>query len=340
MFSDTALSWIAGGAVVLGALGAIQPALAQEDFYAGKTIELIIGFAPGGGNDLLSRVVASHLGDHIPGNPAIIPVNLPGAGGLTAANQLYNSSPQDGTVIGIVSQAVPLQSKMIDNVEFEMSGFSFIGRVQPSASVTMVWHTSDVMDIEQAMEEEVILSATNIGSSVSLYPRAMNEFLGTKFNLIMGYEGSAAAMLAMERGEVEGHSTTFEALMAANPRWFEEGQVRILVQHGLDRDPALPDIPTSVELASEENRAVMELIMSSNDIGKYYFTTPGVPEDRLEILRRAFDAMVEDPGFLRDAEAIGATVNPMSGEDLQAMIARFDDIDPALLEQASALYEE
>ncbi|RDE09038.1 Bug family tripartite tricarboxylate transporter substrate binding protein [Pelagibacterium lacus] len=340
MFSDTALSWIAGGAVVLGALGATQPAFAQEDFYAGKTIELIIGFAPGGGNDLLSRVVASHLGDHIPGNPAIIPVNLPGAGGLTAANQLYNSSPQDGTVIGIVSQAVPLQSKMIDNVEFEMSGFNFIGRVQPSASVTMVWHTSDVMDIEQAMEEEVILSATNIGSSVSLYPRAMNEFLGTKFNLIMGYEGSAAAMLAMERGEVEGHSTTFEALMAANPRWFEEGQVRILVQHGLDRDPALPDIPTSVELAPEENRAVMELIMSSNDIGKYYFTTPGVPEDRLEILRRAFDSMVEDPDFLRDAEAIGATVNPMSGEDLQAMIARFDSIDPALLQQASALYEE
>jgi len=229
---------------------------------------------------------------------------------------------------------------MIDNVEFEMSGFNFIGRVQPSTSVTMVWNTSDVKDIQQAMKEEVILSATNVGSSISLYPRAMNHFLGTKFKLIMGYEGSAAGMLAMERGEAEGHSTTFEALMAANPNWFKEGTVRILVQHALKRDPVLPDVPTSVELASEENRPVMELIMSSNDIGKYYFTTPGIPKERLEILRRAFDAMVKDPAFLKDAAAIGATVNPMSGEDLQEMIARFDKIDPALLAKAKAVYGE
>ncbi len=340
MLRQTAMHWLARGAVVLTALVAAQPVLAQDDFYAGKTIELVIGFAPGGGNDLLSRVVSNHLGDHIPGKPTIVPINLPGAGGLAAANQLYNTSPQDGTVIGIVSQAVPLQSKMIDNVEFEMSGFNFIGRVQPSTSVTMVWNTSDIKDIQQAMKEEVILSATNVGSSISLYPRAMNQFLGTKFKLIMGYEGSAAGMLAMERGEAEGHSTTFEALMAANPTWFKEGTVRILVQHALKRDPVLPDVPTSVELASEENRPVMELIMSSNDIGKYYFTTPGIPKDRLETLRRAFDAMVKDPAFLKDAAAIGATVNPMSGEDLQEMIARFDKIDPALLTKAKAVYGE
>lgn len=174
------LSWLARGFTVVGVIFATQTAFAQEDFYAGKTIQLVIGFAPGGGNDLLSRVVASHLGDHIPGHPSVVPINLPGAGGVKAANQLYNTSPQDGTVIGIISQAVPLQSKMLDNIEFEISKFNYIGRVQPSTSVTMVWHTSKIKTIQQAMEEEVVLASTNIGSSVSLYPRAMNEFLDRK----------------------------------------------------------------------------------------------------------------------------------------------------------------
>jgi tripartite-type tricarboxylate transporter receptor subunit TctC len=301
-----------------------------------------IGYPPGGSNDLFARIVAQHLGKHIPGNPRIVPKNMPGAGSIVAANHLYNAAPKDGSVLGAVSQGMPLQAKLNPaSVKFDPGKFNWIGRVAPSSNVTMVWNTSKAMSFEDALKNEVVLGATGAGSTVALYPLVMNELLKTKFKLIMGYKGSADAMLAMERGEVEGHSTTWEAVKAVHPDWIKDKKVRFLVQHGLARNPEIPDVPTSVELTRDpDDKAVMRVIMSAAEIGKSYFTTPGAPADRVEALRRAFDAMVKDRDFVAALEKIGGDVDAMKGEDVQKLVQELDEVPPRLLARVGEIYKE
>jgi tripartite-type tricarboxylate transporter receptor subunit TctC len=229
--------------IPITAAGAQSPA----KFYAGKSIELIIGYPPAGSNDIYGRIVARHLGKYIAGKPSIVVRNMPGAGSLTAANHIYNRAPKDGTVLGVVSAGIPLQAKLGQpQARFEPGKFLWVGRIQSSSSVTMVWHTSNAMTIEDAKKRDIVLSATGAGSTGSLYPNVMNEVLKTRFKLIQGYKGTHEGMLAMERGEAEGHSTTWEAVKSVNMRWVKERMIRILVQHGLHRASDLPDVPTSV----------------------------------------------------------------------------------------------
>ena len=312
------------------------------EFYAGKTMEMVIGYPPGGSNDLFARIVAQHLGKHIPGNPRIVPKNMPGAGSIVAANHIYNAAPKDGSVLGAVSQGMPLQAKLNPaSIKFDPGKFNWIGRVAPSSNVTMVWNTSKAMSFEDALKNEVVLGATGAGSTVALYPLVMNELLKTKFKLIMGYKGSADAMLAMERGEVEGHSTTWEAVKAVHPDWIKDKKVRFLVQHGLSRNPEIPDVPTSVELTRDpDDKAVMRVIMSAAEIGKSYFTTPGAPSDRVEALRRAFDAMVKDRDFIAALNKIGGDVEAMKGEDVQKLVLELDEVPPRLLARVGEIYKE
>ena len=320
------------------------PATAAADdiaaFYSGKVIELIIGYPPAGSNDIYGRIVAQHLGKYIPGSPKIIVRNMPGAGSLTAANHLYNRAPKDGTTVGGVSAGIPLQAKLgYSQARFEPSKFEWLGRIQSSSSVTMVWHTSKIMTLEDAKRNEVMLSATGAGSTGSLYPNVMNEVLKTRFKLIQGYQGTHEAMLAMERGEAEGHSTTWEAVKSVNMRWVKEGLVRIIVQHGLNRAPDLPDVPTSVELATDpQDRAVMRAIMGAAEIGKAYFTTPEVPAARVTALRRAFDAMVKDPKFAEDVEKVNGDIDAMTGEQMQELIGELDTFPQAVIDRVKVLY--
>jgi tripartite-type tricarboxylate transporter receptor subunit TctC len=323
------------------AASAATPAKAAEPF-AGKSIDLIIGAPPGGGYDIYARALARHIGRHIPGQPTIVPKNMPGAGSLLAANHIYNVAAKDGSALGAVSQGMPLQAKLNPaSVKFDPSKFNWIGRVAPSSNVTMVWHTSKAMSFDDALKNEVVLGATGAGSTVALYPLVMNEILKTKFKLIMGYKGSADAMLAMQRGEVEGHSTTWEAVKAVHRDWIQEKKVRFLVQHGLTRNPEIPDVPTSVELTKDpDDKAVMRVIMSAAEIGKSYFTAPGVPQDRVEALRRAFDAMVKDPDFIASLAKLGGEVDALKGEDLQKLVQELDEVPPPLLARVGEIYKE
>jgi len=330
-------------AIAAIACATLAPAKADEvaAFYAGKSIELIIGYPPAGSNDIYGRIVAQHLGKYIPGTPAIIVRNMPGAGSLTAANHLYNRAPKDGTVIGVVSAGIPLQAKLGQpQARFEPGRFNWLGRIQSSSSVTMVWHTSTIMTLDDARRSEVVLSATGAGSTGSLYPSVMNEVLKTRFKLIQGYKGTHEAMLAMERGEAEGHSTTWEAVKSVNMRWVREGLIRIIVQHGLNRAPDLPNVPTSVELASHpDDRAVMRAIMGAAEIGKAYFTTPEVPAVRVAALRRAFDAMIKDARFADDVARIHGDIEPMTGEALQALIEELDTFPQAVIDRVNVLFK-
>jgi hypothetical protein len=258
---------------------------------------------------------------------------MPGAGSLLAANHLFTSSTKDGTTLGAVSQGIPLQGRLgHPQARYVASKFNWLGRIAPSGNVTMVWHTSKARSFDDALKSEIVLGATGAGSTVALYPSVMNEILKTKFKIVMGYK---------ERGEVEGHSTTWDVVKAVQPGWIKEGKLRFLVQHALTRNPDLADVPTSVELAKNEtDRALMRTIMSSAEVGKAYFTTPGVPPERVTALRRAFDSMLKDPQFIDGLHKLGGDLVPMTGEEVQKLISELDDLPNDLIERVKAVYNE
>jgi tripartite-type tricarboxylate transporter receptor subunit TctC len=320
----------------------VAPAAAQtpEQFYAGKTIDFVIGYPPGGSNDTLGRLVARHLGKHIPGKPTVVPKNMPGAGSFLAVNTVFNVSPKDGTVIGIGAPTMALDEKLgTQGVRFKTAELNWIGRLDSLINIVFMWKTSPVKTFADAQRIEATLSGTGIGSTVSIYPTVMNNVFGTKFKLVMGYKGSNEAMLAVERGEVEGHSTSWTALKVAHPDWIRDKSVSLLVQFSLHRHAELPDLPTAVDLArNDEERQVLSAVMNAAEVGTAFFTTPGAPADRVTTLRRAFDAAVKDPELLAEAEKIRVGVSPLAGEALQKLVASVSDLPAALLEKVRTAY--
>ncbi|MFL6797362.1 MAG: Bug family tripartite tricarboxylate transporter substrate binding protein [Xanthobacteraceae bacterium] len=311
-----------------------------EEFYRGKSIDMVIAYPPGGSNDVWGRLLSRHLGRHLPGKPVVVPKNTPGAGSFLAVNQVYAAMPRDGSVIAIGAPTMPLDERLgTQGVRFKTSELSWVGRVDSLVNMVFMWKTSPVKTIADAMQRESTLSGTGTGSTVSIYPTVMNNVLGTKFKLIMGYRGSNDAMLAVERGEVEGHSTSWVALKVAHPDWIKDQSVSVLVQFALRRHPELTDTPTVVELArTEEQRTMLSAIMNATEVGSAFFSTPGVPPDRLTALRRAFDATMKDPEFIAEVERTRVTLNPITGEELQKLVAEVSDLPPALLEKIRAAY--
>ena len=323
-------------------IGAAASASAQtaEEFYKGKSIDLVIGYPPAGSNDVYARLLARHLGKHVPGKPNIIPKNMPGAGSFLALAHMANVAPNNGTAIAIGAPTSALDEKLgTQGVRFKTAEFNWIGRLDSLINIVFMWKTSPVKTFADAQRIEATLSGTGIGSTVSIYPTVMNNVFGTKFKLVMGYKGSNEAMLAVERGEVEGHSTSWTALKVAHPDWIRDKSVSLLVQFSLHRHADLPDLPTAVDLArNDEERQVLSAIMNAAEVGTAFFTTPGAPADRVTTLRRAFDATLKDPELLAEAEKIRVGVSPLPGEALQKLVASVTDLPPALLEKVRAAY--
>jgi tripartite-type tricarboxylate transporter receptor subunit TctC len=327
-------------AILTAVIGAPAAAQTPEQFYGGKAIDLVIGYPPAGSNDTYARLLGRHLGRHVPGTPNIIPKNMPGAGSFLALGYVYNVAPKDGSVIGIGAPTAPLDEKLgTQGVRFKTAELNWIGRVDSLINIVFMWKTSPVKTVADAQKIESTLSGTGAGSTVSIFPTVMNNVLGTKFKLIMGYRGSNEAQLAVERGEVEGHSTSWTAVKVAHPDWLPSKSITILVQFALTRHAELPDVPTAVDLArNDEERAILRAVMNATEVGTAFFTAPGVPADRVEALRRAFDATMKDPEFLAEAQRINVTVNPMTGEELQKLVAEVSNLSPALLEKVRAAY--
>jgi tripartite-type tricarboxylate transporter receptor subunit TctC len=335
---------LAFSAALALSLSTASAAMAQgsEAFYKGKTIDLIIGYPPGGSNDVYARLLTQHMGKHIPSNPTIVARNMPGAGSFLAANQVANLSPKDGLVLGLGAPTLALDEKLgTPGVRYKTSQLNWVGRASPLVNIVMIWKSVAVKTIPEAQKTEVTLAGTGAGSTVSIYPSVMNNLLATKFKLIMGYRGSNEAMLAMERGETEGHSTAWEALKTAHPDWVKNQDVSIPVQFSLKRIAELPDVPTALEFAkTDEQKRVLEAILAASEVGTAFFTTPGVPADRLETLRRAFDATMKDPEFLADAEKVRVGIDPLKGEDLQKLIMQVSDLPADLTEKVRAAYQQ
>src|SRR5262245_28025516 len=327
-------------AMALAALGSQAAAQTPEQFYAGKIIDLVIGYPPGGSNDVWGRLLARHLGKHIPGKPSIVPKNTPGAGSFLAVNQMANTIAKDGTSIAIGAPTMALDERLgSQGVRFKTAELNWIGRVDSLINMVFMWHTSKVKTFADAQQIESTLSGTGAGSTVSIYPTVMNNAFKTRFKLIMGYRGSNDAMLAVERGETEGHSTSWVALKVAHPDWIRDKKVSLLVQFSLKRHPEMADVPTAVELGrSDEEKRILSAIMVAAEVGTAFFTTPGVPADRLAALRRAFDATMKDPEFLADVQRATLSVSPMTGEDLQKLVAEVSNLAPDLLEKVRVAY--
>jgi tripartite-type tricarboxylate transporter receptor subunit TctC len=294
-----------------------------ESFYKGKTIDMVIGYSPGGTYDLYARLVSRFLGDFIPGKPKIVPRNMPGGGSRTAVMYVYNVAPKDGTVLATADQSLAVEQAMGDKqLRVDVNKFIYIGNPNADNNTTVTWHTSGVKTIEDAKKKETPMGATG-GSTSSQYPKAMNALLGTKFKIITGYPGGNDINLAMEKGEVAGRgSNAWAAWKATRPDWLRDKKINILVQIGLEKADDLPDVPLLMDLAkNDQDRAVLKLLSASTTIGRPVFTTPGVPEDRVKALRAAFDEMVKSKEFLDEAKKEKFDITPVPGAKLQEIVA-------------------
>lgn len=331
-------------ALTVSAFAIILPGAAHaqsvEEFYRGKQLNMIIGYPTGGSNDIYARTVGRHIGKHIPGNPTVVPRNMPGGGSLIAGNHVFNVAPKDGTTLALIAPTIPLEERLgVPNVKLKTAQFNWIGRVAPSVNMTFVMATVPVKTIQDTFKREVILGASARSSTVAIYPAVLSNVVGAKFKLVMGYPSSTASMLAMERGEVEGHSTSLEVVRAVHPDWLPEKKITPLVQYALKRHPELPNVPMSWELGrNEDERQILRIVANATEVGKMIFTTPDTPADRIQALRRAFDATMNDTAFQADLKTQRVELNPMSGEELQKLVVELGSVSPAIIDKVKAIY--
>lgn len=335
------------GAVAAAAIATVTmlaaPSYAQsaEQAFRGKTVNIYIGFAPGGGYDFYGRLVARHLGKHIPGNPNVVAQNMPGAGSFKAANYLYAVAPKDGTAMGIVTQTIALEEALgTKGVLYKSAEFNWIGRATAIVEVSLTWETSKAKTIEDVKHNVIPVAGTGSGSPSEGYPKLLNGVAGTKFKVITGYTGSTGGMLAMERGEVDGALTSWNTLRLTKQDWLKNKKINLLVQYTLEREPDLADVPTIVELGTTPlDKKVLTFYASGAAVGRSFAAPPGVPADRVKVLRAAFDDMLKDPAFLAEIEKTKAEFRPLSGEKLQTLIADTANVPKDVLEKTKSILQ-
>jgi tripartite-type tricarboxylate transporter receptor subunit TctC len=330
-FRGILLSVLAGASLLFGMSGA-APAAEPEALYKGKTVVIYIGFAPGGSYDYFGRLVARHIGRHLPGNPTVIAESMPGAGSFTAANYLYARAPRDGSALGIVSQTMAIEEVLgTSGVQYKAAQFNWIGRATSVNEVSFTFHTSSIKTIGDAMANVVAMASTGAGSPSETYLKLLNEVARTRFKLVGPYSASNDAMLAMERGEVDGAFTSYNTLKVSRQDWLREKKINILVQYG-ERSADLPDVPFAVDLAkAEEDRQLMAFYVSSEQIGRAFLAPPETPADHVAALRKAYDETMQDPQLLAEIDRSHSEFSPLSGDKLQRLVAATADVPTAIV---------
>lgn len=320
---------------------------AQVPFYADKTIRVVVGYTPGGTNDLWARVIARHMGKYIPGNPNFIVQNMPGAGSLVAANHVYGVAKPDGLTLGLIAPALYFNQLIgRKEVQFDWSKFAWIGT--PERGDEMLSMRSDagyksLEDIRKAAEPPRC-GATGPGTSGHYFPKLLEDAVGLKFNLVLGYPGASEVDLAIEKGEVQCRAGTISAFFGREPgrTWAKTGFVRIIVQGGSKRDERLPDVPTVYELMEKQRtpeaiKRLARVLLSPADIGRPIVGTPGIPADQVKLLRTAFMKALADPELLAEAKKRGWEASPLSGEQLQAIAKDVIAQPPEVIERLKAI---
>lgn len=315
-------------------------ASAAGDFYAGKTIRIIVGFGPGGGYDGYARLLSRHFPSFIPGHPTIVVENMSGAGSLTATNYVYDTAPQDGTVLGAINQNIPMYQLLGGKgAHFQATKFQWIGSQASSSGVIAAWHKTGIKTLEDAKKRVVLVAGTGPSADSYIYPTIVNYLLGTKFKVVNGYKGSAAGWLAMERGEMEARYTSWASLMAGSTAdWLKNHMVALLIQIGLHKQKGAPQVPLLIDLVQgHEAKQIAQLISTPSSLGYTLFAAPGVPTSRIAILRTAFSATVKDPKYLADAAKRHFLVKVQSGAQISKTVASLKEIPPAVLKKTAAI---
>jgi tripartite-type tricarboxylate transporter receptor subunit TctC len=328
--------------IAAGFVSLAMPSLAQsdDDYFRGKTMRVIVGFAAGGGFHTYGQVLATHMERFMPGRPNFIVQDMPGAATAKAAQYIYASAPQDGTVIGLLHQGLVANQVLdLQGGSFDVTKFNWVGRMGTRLSVGLVWHTAGVKTLEEARHKDVILGATGPTATSVMVPMALNRLVGTKFKIVQGYTGSGEMYLAMERGETQGLGIAgWLDLTGPRADWARDGKVFVLYQIALKRHPEMPEVPTLGDVATiPDDRKIMELLASTEDMGRSFVAGPGVPKAHVAILRTAFAKMMADPEFIADAKAKQLDVDFMHGDELQKVVESIGAFPPVLAQRAKEI---
>jgi tripartite-type tricarboxylate transporter receptor subunit TctC len=328
---------------ILSALGFSTQASAEtvEEFYRGKQIKIYIRAAPGGNYDVYSRVLGRHMTRHIPGNPTFQPINMPGGGGLVALNYVANVASRDGTVLTMITNSFPMDQALgtDKNLKIDMRSLSWIGSMSNTNEFLFTNKSSPTKTIEDARNRETVIAATGIGSIATQLTAVYNNILGTRFKVIYGYPSGPEMTLAMERGEVEGRSTSNPQVLAASKAEVLT-KYNLLIQTGTRKTPMFEEVPLLRDLVkSEEHKRIVDFISKAVVIARPVVSNPGVPADRIAALRRAFDATMADPDFIQDAERQNLEIGARSGEELEQLVRDLIDTPKRILEQVAKAIE-
>ncbi len=324
--------------LILSSLAAFffTPASAR-DFYEGKTVSLYIGTIPGGPYDAYGRLVARHIGRHIPGNPSVVVLTMTGAGGRTAMGYMYNVAPKDGTAIATTVRSVPYDPLMGIGSAFDGRALSWLGSTNSETSICVAWAATGIRSIQDVMKREMIVGTSGPSSTDAIIPSLMNSIIGTHFKIVAGYKSSTETQMAMERGEVDGRcGMTWNGLKSIKANWLREHKVNILSQFALEKERELKEIPSVLDLAgTEADRALVRVLAAPDETGEPFFAPPGIPDERLHILRDAFDLTMKDEVFLADATNQGLEIKPMSGVAIDTLIAQLYATPKEIIDRAA-----
>ena len=313
---------------ILAAAAAAAPTSARaqqsDGPFARKNVTIIVGYAPGGSYDLYARFIARALGRHLPGQPSVVVQNMSGAGSLQAANYLFKVAPKDGTTLGVVAETLPMEQALQNpGVQFDAARFTYVGRVASSNNIMLVWHTSKAQTFADILKTPMAVGGTGPANLAETVPKVLNALVGTQFKVISGYPSSGPAMLAMERGEVDGTATSWAVVKAQRMDWIREKKASIMLQFLPERSAELPDVPALGEVGkTDEARQILNLYASGGALGRSLIGPPDLPSETVKLLRTGFEAMVQDPTFLAEAKTAKLDVEPASAEQLEQVVQR------------------
>jgi tripartite-type tricarboxylate transporter receptor subunit TctC len=329
-------------ALLASAVLTAERAAAQEDFYKGKTVEVLVGFAPGGGYDTYARALAQFMGKHLPGQPSVIVKNMPGAGSVTLVNYLLNIAPKDGTVFGTFDQSLivaPLFGGEFAKVD--AGKLSWVGSVAKGNTVCVTWHTSPIKSWDDLMKKSAVFGGTGRHDVRYTQPAMIKNMFGADLKIVTGYKGSSDLRIAMERGEIDATcGDSWTSLKSTAADWLREKKVNILVQFALETHPEIKDVPLLVDMArTAEDKAALKLLFGAQIAGRPFGAPPGMAPERLQTLRAAFDATMKDPEFLAFAAKAKLEVDPVSGQEIEAAVREVYQTSPEIVARAKVIRE-
>jgi tripartite-type tricarboxylate transporter receptor subunit TctC len=309
---------------LIAAFLAFSAAAQTPGAFAGKTVTMYIGFGPGGGYDLWARVIARHIGAHLPGHPTVTPENFQGAGSYRAANFIYNVAPKDGTAMAAIARDAVLGPLTgAPGAQFDATKFSWLGTPAIETNICIAYHTAEVKTFDDLTKKQLVVGDNGPGTGTHSYPLALNAILGTKFKIVGGYPSSADVFLAMERGEVQGICESLDSVKNRRPDWIPNGTISVLFQGGIKPNAELKDVPFVLDLAQKpEDKQAIEFLYVGQGIGRPFVAPPGLPPDRLKMLQDAFSATLKDPDFLSETEHYHLALDPEDGAQLEALVKK------------------